>query len=130
VAELAEHDVEGFVGIRQRLGVAFNELGVDGGDAGILARSLDQGRRQIEARRPGAAPRRRDGNDAGAAGHVEHALTRLHLRELHQLAGRGVVMTSTGTNDDQPSRWASLNFANGSAVVAVMLFSQAVERLL
>jgi len=30
------------------------------------------------------------------------------------LAAGGVVMISTGANDDQASRWAALNFSNGS----------------
>jgi hypothetical protein len=34
------------------------------------------------------APRCGDGNNAGAAGHVEQALPRLDLRKLHQLGGR------------------------------------------
>ena len=52
VAELAEHDVERSVRIRQGLSIAFNELDSTPADAGILARALEQGRRSDRGRRP------------------------------------------------------------------------------
>ena len=88
VAELAEYDIERGVRIGQRLGVAFGEVDIDGGDAGIVASALEQHGRQIEPRNLGAAARGRDRDDAGAAGDVEHSLPGRHLRELHQLGRR------------------------------------------
>jgi hypothetical protein len=45
MAELAEHDVEGSVRIRQRFGVPLGKVDGDAGEIGIVARALDQDRR-------------------------------------------------------------------------------------
>ena len=86
--ELAQHDVEGSVRIRQRFGVAVGKVDADACEIGIVARTLDQDRRQIESGDVRTATRRRHRHDAGAAGHIEHFLAGRDLREGDELCGR------------------------------------------
>ena len=88
VAVLTEHDIERGIGVGQGLGISFGEVDVEGADGGIVARPLQQHRRQIKAGYFGAAARRGDRDDAGAAGDVQQSLPGLHLREGHELGCR------------------------------------------
>ncbi|MNT29224.1 hypothetical protein D3C72_1649540 [compost metagenome] len=70
-AEAVDHHVEAGVLERQRLrvGLLVPDIGVE------LARQLHLRQREVDADGIGAAPHRRRGDMAGAARHVQHALT-------------------------------------------------------
>ena len=88
VAELAQHDVERGVGIGEGLGVALEKVDLDAGGHCVVARAMEEVGGEVEPRHLGAAARCGEGDDAGPAADIEHALPRRHLRELHQLGCR------------------------------------------
>ncbi len=88
VTVLAEHDIELAVVERQFLDVAFVKIDRHLRDRGVLARALEQFGRQVKSRHPRSSSRRRDRDDAGAARHVEHAVSGLDAGERDELCGR------------------------------------------
>jgi hypothetical protein len=74
VAELAEHDVEGCVPVRERLDVALPKLDLRTRDARVLLRPLEQLRGQVEPANAPARPRGRDRDDARSTGDVQDVL--------------------------------------------------------
>jgi hypothetical protein len=88
VAELADHDVEGGVGIRQRLGVALGpDNGLDLRDARVRAGLVEQAWREVEAGHARAGARGGDGHHTGARPHVEDVLTRRDAGKRDELTG-------------------------------------------
>ena len=85
--ELAEHDIKRTIRIRQRLGVALDEIDFDAGNAGVFTRAFDECRRQIETRHLGAAACGGHRYDTGSAGDVQHTLSFVDRREFHELRG-------------------------------------------
>ena len=73
------------IGVGQALGVAGGEGDIMIEQGGVALRFFDQGRRQVKPAQPGTKPCRRNRDDTGAAGEIEHRLTRRDAGEFDQM---------------------------------------------
>ena len=93
MTELAEHNIEGALIERQRFHVAFAEVELHIRDPRILARSIEQLRRQVESAHARTVPRRGDRDDARTAADVEESVSGTNAHAVYD--GDAVL----GSND-------------------------------
>src|SRR5207249_745246 len=84
MTELAEDDVKRCITERQRLSVAFAKINFHICDTRVLARPLEQLRRQINTAHASADPCRSDRDYARATADIQNILSSADVRELHQ----------------------------------------------
>jgi len=86
VTELADNDIKLAIGEWKTFGVSLKPLrGSQPGYSRILARNVEQSRRQVESRHRCARPRCRDRNDSCAGSNVEYRLAGFDFRELDEM---------------------------------------------